>query len=169
MQKQGQGMRDAREIANFFLDYADSVGVKLTNMSLLKILYYAHAWHLRDYGTPLVKNKFEAWKYGPVVRTIYDAFKDSGAEPITTRAKKFDAATNSYIIAEAILDNELQQFLTKKVFEFYGRLDAFSLSSMSHEKDAPWDRVYTAVQEKVHLQSEIPNELIKAHFRACAN
>jgi len=37
---------DARGIANYLLDYADSKRQSVTTMSLLKILYFAHAWHL---------------------------------------------------------------------------------------------------------------------------
>ena len=37
---------DARAVANFLLDLADERSVPLTQMSLLKILYFAHGWYL---------------------------------------------------------------------------------------------------------------------------
>jgi uncharacterized phage-associated protein len=68
-------MYDVRDITNFVLDSADKRGVAITNLSLQKLLYFIHGWFYSIYDEPLIKNKFEAWQYGPVQRVIYDQFK----------------------------------------------------------------------------------------------
>jgi uncharacterized phage-associated protein len=77
---------DARAIANFLLDYAAAKEQPVTIMSLLKILYFAHAWHLAKCGRPLTGQPFEAWKYGPVSRVVHEQFEGNGSCPIQWRA-----------------------------------------------------------------------------------
>jgi uncharacterized phage-associated protein len=84
-------MNDARAVTNFFLDRAEARGAKLTIMTLLKVLYFAHAWYLAKEGKPLIAQPFEAWEYGPVNRVVYDQFKTLGKKHIETRAVSFDA------------------------------------------------------------------------------
>ncbi|MGH6962497.1 MAG: Panacea domain-containing protein, partial [Dongiaceae bacterium] len=74
---------DARAVANCLLDYADSKSSEITLLTLMKVIYFAHGWHLARFGQPLVTNHFEAWERGPVVRVLYDEFKDRRARPIT--------------------------------------------------------------------------------------
>lgn len=61
---------DARDIANFFLDAAERNQTTLSITSLLKIIYFAHGWHLAEFGLPLIGQPFEAWQHGPVVRVV---------------------------------------------------------------------------------------------------
>jgi len=68
-------MHDARAITNYFLDRAAQRGMAITIMTLLKVLYFAHAWYLAKKNAPLVGQPFEAWRHGPVNRVVYDQFK----------------------------------------------------------------------------------------------
>ncbi len=43
-------------------------------MKLQKMVFFAHGYHLAKYGEPLIKDEFLAWKFGPVVLTIYDQY-----------------------------------------------------------------------------------------------
>ncbi|HEY1718789.1 MAG TPA: type II toxin-antitoxin system antitoxin SocA domain-containing protein, partial [Verrucomicrobiae bacterium] len=54
-------------VANRFIELAQKSDSKLTLMKLLKIVYFAHGWHLalRD-KSPLIDDTVEAWKFGPV-------------------------------------------------------------------------------------------------------
>lgn len=162
-------MYDAREIANYFLDYADSKRIPLTNMGLLKVIYYAHGWHLARFNQPLILNKIEAWEHGPVVRVVYDAFKQFRDAPIVKcRAKRFDVSTNDYIVAAGEVDEKLSAFLTE-MFDFYGQAHAFELSKMTHAANGPWDQVTKAAKANVQLQMEIPNDIIKNYFYNSTN
>src|SRR4051794_25170043 len=80
-------MHDARKIANLLLSEFDSKRFDVTNLKLNKILFFLHAFHLVRNSRPLIKNHFEAWEHGPVVRVVYHEFKLFERAPITSLAK----------------------------------------------------------------------------------
>lgn len=156
---------DARAIANFLLDYAESRSSAITLMALLKMIYFAHGWHLAKYGAPLIKNHFEAWKDGPVVRVVYDAFKGAGSAAIRNRACKIDPVTRDRTIVRHKLSIEESEFL-KIIFDGYGHIHAFALSDITHNRGSPWDRVWNAPIGGVVLGMRISNDRIRDHFLA---
>lgn len=133
---------DARAIANFFLDYGDSKGHPVTIMSLLKILFFAHAWHLAKTGKPLVGQPFEAWQYGPVNRVVYDQFKKCKNRPIEARAQVLNAGAGRYEIAACFNLDEDTSTLLRDVFDYYAQFHPFQLSHLTHEQGSPWDQVW---------------------------
>jgi uncharacterized phage-associated protein len=52
---------DSKAVANEFLKLAEQDGVKLSPMKLLKLVYFAHGWHLALKGEPLLNERVEAW------------------------------------------------------------------------------------------------------------
>jgi uncharacterized phage-associated protein len=156
-------MHDARAIANFLLDLAESRGRELRIMALLKIIYFAHGWYLAEFGRPLIRNDFEAWKDGPVVRAVWDCFRNFGAMPIDGRAKKFNVMTETYQVVPYDLEPEERRLL-EAVFGAYGHLDSFRLSDITHEAGSPWDIVWNRDRRRVNLGMRIPNELIRQAF-----
>ena len=159
----GEMPHDAREIANFFLDHADARGVSITNMSLLKLIYFAHGWHLARYGRPLVSNRFEAWPRGPVVRAVYECFQDAGDGPIRERATRFDPLTATRVPADYLLHAKEEDFL-RQIFDAYGHLHAFRLSDLTHEPGSPWDQLWNDVGGATNPGMRITDESIRAHF-----
>ncbi len=55
---------------------------RATNLEIQKLLYIAQVFSLGLRDKPLFKNMIEAWRYGPVVRDVYDKFKMYGSMPI---------------------------------------------------------------------------------------
>lgn len=43
----------------------------ISNLKLQKLLYFSWLEYYRRNGTPLFEEEFEAWKYGPVVPSVY--------------------------------------------------------------------------------------------------
>jgi len=156
-------MHDARSVANFLLDYARERGVPITNMAILKHIYFAHGWHLAAHGQPLITNRIEAWEYGPVVRAVYDSFKVHGAGPITTRATMIDWDTGEIRVARAAFSRDTSNLL-RSILTYYSGFGAFELSDLTHVRGGPWDKVWNAGDGKVRLNMEITNESIRAHF-----
>lgn len=154
---------DARAVANFLLDYASTEHRPLTCMALLKIIYFAHGWHLAHTQNPLVRNEFEAWEYGPVVRVVYDCFRAHEDKPIKTRAMRFEPQSNSRVEASAAFTDE-EADLLRTVFKAYAWLDAFKLSEITHASGSPWDQVWNAPHRKVTMGMRIANEDIRQHF-----
>jgi uncharacterized phage-associated protein len=157
-------MHDARAIANFFLDRADARGMKLSIMTLLKVLYFAHAWYLAKEDRPLIAQPFEAWDYGPVNRVVYDQFKKIGKNYISIRAVSFDVNQACFCQTPYSLDADTEKFL-KDIFDYYSQFHPFKLSDLTHEKGSPWDVIWSAAATRAVPGMHIPNELIAAWFR----
>lgn len=153
---------DPRSIANVILDLAEAENVKVTNLSLNKILYFVHAWYLAKNGKPLIDAKIEAWEYGPVIREVYSEFKSFGADPITARAMRFDVDKLQKVLCEDYLSNSDLLFIRDQ-FSKYGAIGVGKLVSMSHEPGGPWDAVYNQ-SGRANPGMHISDQLIKAYF-----
>lgn len=154
---------DARSVANYFLDRAGKSQLVLTPMSLLKILYFSHAWHLAKYGSSLVGQPFEAWKHGPVNRVVYDQVKRAGKAGIEFRLTKINIYEGRPTVASYSFPPETRRFLDN-VFDYYSKFTAFTLSDLTHEADSPWDRIWSESEEKAVPGMIIPDELIRDWF-----
>ncbi len=70
---------NALGVANELIDLADSDGKDLTLLKLVKLVFLSYAFGLvlaKD--EPLIDPRFdkvEAWRYGPVIPSVYHSFK----------------------------------------------------------------------------------------------
>ena len=149
------------------LDIADARGVPLTQISLLKLLYFGHGWYLSETGTSLIAQEFEAWERGPVLKVVRDEFKSFGKKAITTRALKLDIYSGRRSKVPPDLTPDDAAFV-KSIFEAYHVYDALQLSDMTHEADSPWDRLWNSSEPVGRLALRLRNEDIKAHFDSLA-
>ena len=129
-------------------------------MQLIKLVYFAHGWHLAFYDQGLIRERVEAWEYGPVIPSLYHIFKRFGTSEITQ---------DDYYLSDRGIDlgdTRTLAFLNK-AWEQYGHLSGGQLSALTHIKEAPWNIVTTRKKEEMgfipnHL--EIPNREIKKYF-----
>ena len=142
-------MYDARQVANWFVQRAGREGKRLSIMQLLKLVYIAHGWYMEMSGAPLIRNKIEAWKHGPVIPDVYSAFRKQGID-IKSPAPGHSAVMNSYV------ENVLEQ-----IYQGYGKLPARRLSEMTHEPGGPWE----TASKKYGYFAPITNDLILSHYR----
>lgn len=147
---------DPRAIANRILDMRAAKGEPLTIMQLIKLVYISDGWSLALLGKPLSSEIPEAWQYGPVYRSVYNAFSGEGARPVSTRAV---VRGTTMPIAETFADNE--ESLIKMVVNSYGALSAFALSNLTHQSGTPWSTAY----EK-GLYSDIDTDEMRTHFES---
>jgi uncharacterized phage-associated protein len=159
-------MYEARKICNFLLSRYDAQRFGLTNLRINKLIYFIHAESLGTRPEGLVRNHFEAWQYGPVVRPVFDAFKMYGDQWISAPANFLDYATGQKrpIPYDDINGGDAE--LISRVFESYGQYTAGQLVSLSHEPGGPWDLVFRAHLADNSASPRIPNELIRRHFVA---
>lgn len=144
-------------IAAIFVKKAIAEGNYLTQMKLQKMVYFANGYHLAKYGEPLVEERFQAWKFGPVIPKIYQDYKFYGSDPIfETRYSGFDnfAAANLEILSESARDAiDFTWKATKDV-------SAAQLSNWTHLPGSPWSQVYNESDKETVIQ----DELIKNYF-----
>jgi uncharacterized phage-associated protein len=69
-------------VARYFINKSAETGVELTPMKLIKLVYLAHGWYLGIKGEALINEEIQAWKYGPVIESLYHAFKRYGNKQI---------------------------------------------------------------------------------------
>jgi uncharacterized phage-associated protein len=117
----------AFDIANYFLWKAQEDDQELlSNMKLQKLVYYAQGLHLSLNGTPLFKERIEAWTYGPVVVSLYHDYKIHGQRGIPPLGD-FNPLT---------IDEDTREFLDE-IFETLGQFSAVRLMEITHD-DQCW-------------------------------
>jgi uncharacterized phage-associated protein len=148
-------------VANYFLDKASIEGRAVTPMQLLKLVYIAHGWHLGYLDTPLINETVQAWKYGPVIKSLYDKIKHYGSgavrEPVQTGALPW--------IRESKVD-ETTASLLDHVWMNYAGYSGTQLSAMTHQNETPWSIAWHQQGGYREYFAEIDDELIKQHYRA---
>jgi uncharacterized phage-associated protein len=151
-------------VANRFIDLAKKSDSKLTLMKLLKIVYFAHGWHLalRD-KSPLIDDTIEAWKFGPVAPCIYHSFKEYGSSPITDFGKEIDVEKMIFVQPVLEGDSFLDGFMNK-IWEVYGSMTAFQLSELTHQVGTPWHKVWFELGGSERKGVDIPDVLIADYF-----
>ena len=130
-----------KELANWVLDFAEHRGERLTNMAFNKLVYFAYEFSLREKGRKLTAAKIEAWDHGPVFREVYSAFKNFGADQISSRASRYNTGTNSVeIVIPDLAPND--EAIMVEALDSLIRLPAYILRELSHEAGGAWDRVW---------------------------
>lgn len=132
---------DGREIANFILDFCESNKRSVTNLALQKLVYFCHVWSLVRFNKPLIRHKFEAWEFGPVLPYLYREFKHFDRSPINGRAKRLDPLTGKSRLVAYSFDEETCRLLRETV-EFYSRIGTKHLVELSHVEGGPWFNVW---------------------------
>ena len=128
---------DARAVANYFIDCARKVGSEMTPMKLQKLIFFGHGWHLASVGAPLVVDPIEAWTFGPVIPSVYHAFKQFGAGAITDHATYFDFKELDFKTPQIKADDDAHEVLDA-VWNVFKDTSAIELSKLSHVPDGPW-------------------------------
>jgi len=144
-------------IANYFLSKASQEGRTLTPMQLIKLVYIAHGWHLGYFDRPLISERVQAWKFGPVIDSLYHCLKQYGNGAITSFIPI--PLQSSTMISDA---NSIA--LLDHVWRSYSSYNGMQLSTMTHQPNTPWSRVWEA-SGRFNRSEEIPEEEIKAHYK----
>ena len=136
-------MYDPIAVANFFLDLGESHSTKIDPLKLQKLLFVAHGWHLAIYRKPLVREPIGAWKWGPVIESVYHEFKRFGGSPITEKGTRPHKIQRDQVVyyepTLSDLDESLKVFL-KKIWDGYGYYSGVQLANITHKPGSPWTR-----------------------------
>lgn len=138
-------------VANNFLRRGRSENVSITPLKLQKLVYFLYREYLKRTGELLFSERFETWKYGPVVPSIYAEFSSYGDKEIKSyacdsRGKCF-AVTEDGVFKESI----------DKVWGIYGRHSGEKLSALTHKDGTAWSKAKEKQQKYLDLD-DVRNE-----------
>lgn len=148
-------------VANFFVKKSIDEDMPISNLKVNKLVYLAHGWHLGLHKKPLIREDIEAWQFGPVVRSVYDAFKKYGKHSITKTATT-GFSDEMKEIGE-LADADTIQFLGK-IWNHYRDWKPWQLSALTHEDNSPWDLVCRESETQNPFEAVIPEKTIKDHY-----
>ena len=109
-------MENLMSVASYvFNRYQETMGEKIDEMKLHKLLYFAQRESIIQRNEPLFAEVFYGWKFGPILKEIRNAYREDAFlkvvdEEIVSRIKD-------------IMD---------KVFQEYANKDSWSLSRLTH-------------------------------------
>ena len=147
---------DSRAIANIFVEKSQAEERRLTIMSLIKLVYFAHGWTLGYTGKPLIRHDVEAWKTGPIIPEIYRALGHQIV--VTKKAQPFypEFGYGPYYVAKL---NEEEADIVEQVDKTYAHLHSADLLCISHIEGAPWSQCSTAKHVK------IPDDITESYYK----
>ena len=142
-------MRTANDIAGWIVRYsANDLGVSVDPMSLEKLTYYSQAFHLALNERALFREDIQAWKWGPVIPSVYHRYKSYGSEPIVLpdedQAQPLEASTEAFLV---------------QVIGFFGQHTATNLSRATHLEE-PW---LDASREQINV---IDEATLRSYYRS---
>lgn len=129
----------AMDVANYIVQYYAKKETPITNLLLMKILYYLQASFLVD-GEKLFREKIEKWGYGPVVPEVYDYFKRNGSLSIKEPVSYMEIGGEEGLALVKYGDRELDKNDKVKIIEISQKIvsnynkDPFSLVEFTHNE-----------------------------------
>ena len=141
----------AIDVAQYAVDLRTANGDSITPLQLMKVVYMCHGWMLGYFGKALVSDNFEAWKYGPVARELYDTTKIYGSKPV----ERVPGAVKIHF-------DDMTKTLIDAVVNTWADVDGIMLSAITHLKESPWD---ITISQKGHTNAVISDNLIEAYYK----
>jgi uncharacterized phage-associated protein len=144
-------MARALDVARYMIHLNNRVNApqtSLTNLKIQKLLYYAFGMHRVTNGENLFDERIFAWKYGPVVREVYDVFKKYGYSDIED-----DYWYDDYDLTPEEINT------IENTWRQLGQLPANVLVEMTHNED-PWINAW-----QNNFNRLIDQDLIQEYFQ----
>lgn len=127
-------MISALNVGNNILQRGFEEDIDITPMKLQKLIYLVYKQYYKENKKSLFAEPFEVWRYGPVVRSVYDVFK----EYRSNRISKYAAESNGSVL---IVD-ETKSLAFKSALDYvwnkYKYYDGIPLSEMTHRQGTAW-------------------------------
>lgn len=159
---------NALAIANYFVDKAKTDGQDITLLSLVKLVYIAHGFLLALFDRSFIDPRFdkvEAWRYGPVIPSVYHLFCHNKRSSITEKEGVMRWSDNEEPqYEEPSVTDQGEIKVLNLVWQKYGKMPASQLVNILHKEGSPWWQTYEDGKNK-----PIPDELTKQHYSEVIN
>ncbi len=147
----------ATHLANYFIDNLRYVD----NIRLNKLVYLSFGVAVALDGRKLFNEDIQAWRFGPVIPSIYHEFKKYGYGGVKEMSSIQDPVTNEIFFPEIeSTDTDALQVL-KAVKEEYGEISLTDLIGIVHDKGSPWDSFYNETKKNINIGTDT----IKKYFK----
>lgn len=160
---------EPKQIANFFIGKGLEVNNVVTPMKAIKLTYIAHGWYLAIYDQPLICESIHAWKYGPVIHSLYYALKKYGNQSITEpiQSVTLQGRKISFITDAIPMEDQSTLDFLGRVWDVYGGYTGLQLSNMTHADGTPWKKTVEPMLSRGTLPMglSILDDVIKQHFK----
>jgi uncharacterized phage-associated protein len=160
-------MKDnALSVANYFIDLAKKDDTPLKPLKLMKLVYIAHGYMLAMLNRSVLDKRFdwvEAWKYGPVIPSVYHSFKNFKDAPITEKSvifKSSDNDANDIDFVEPTLQDEKACKICDFVWKRYKDYSDSQLVTLLHGKGTPWGTIY-----EEGMNNRIPDSFTQIYYK----
>ena len=158
---------DAIAVANYFVDKASSdKDCKFTLLRLVKYVYIAYGFSLAILDQMIIDDRFdvvEAWKYGPVIPSVYHSFKHNGNSTIRQKAQIVTNETSDghLTFSTPVVNDEKIKKILDFVWDRYKEYSTSDLIKLLHKNGTPWHFCY---REGENI--EIPNDITKFYYKS---
>lgn len=134
----------AYDIACFTINKCIDEKEPISNIQLQRILFILQKGFIKERGVSLFDDDFVAWKYGPVIESIYDKFSGSGGVPIYSKVE----TTHVPISIQRIINPIIEKTAT---------MYPWNLLKYCTEKNGAW---YVTYNMSINYGDVIDKELI---------
>lgn len=139
--------------------------IKCTHLSLEKLVYFAYADYLCDYGDRLYQDTIYAFTHGPVVDSVYAVYKRSGFQYLHPFPSGSDSGAQTGVKESPARSRILfakggieKLGSIERTLQTYGKYSAGTLVELTHRPGSPWSQVDSAKSYQV-----ISDQLIRDH------
>lgn len=108
----------------------------MSHLKLQKLIYYVEAYHLAYFEESIIDEEFQAWVHGPVVREVWDNYKNLDSPLFDKISLSPDEGKEIVKMVERKLSED-QLSLINDVFEALGSITTYDLERLTHEEE-PW-------------------------------
>ncbi len=138
-------MYNPTHVANSFLYQAlQEERTDMDQLKVQKLVYYLNGWFLAIRGTPVVREGFEAWRYGPVLVSLYHQFKTAGRDHIRDYA--VDLGKEGRKVFRVGVKERPFYDIFDRVWGIYKDYSGLQLSHSTHAAGTPWSEAIEAVK-----------------------
>ena len=130
---------------------------ELNPIKLNKLVYLIYCWWLSFNPKPLLAEKPQLWKYGPIFESLYLALKPYKLNLIK---KPVSAPFVRSFITE---DNEIIEYI-EWVYNRYKYMTSGELSTICHKPNTPWAIEAKKNNYRVKIGHTIPDYLIYEYY-----
>ena len=155
-------MENIFDICSFFVHKGIRDDIPISQLKLQKLLYFSQGFYIAQHNQPLFKNSIYAWKYGPVVKEVYEKFRYFGNNFITLNNYSSILSTD-FIDRFRDLDND-SKYLLNFIWDNFSSYSAFELVELTHVPDSPWYNIYKKYNGNPPDDTTIPINDIKSYF-----